>query len=128
MENRKQRILVIEDSKGEREILVKYLGAVLENVVILEAGNRIDAEQILGKHNRTEEQFDLVLTDFELPDGNSGDIVFSCNHNHVPVILMSKGSLHSDFDQAMEDADVFIEKPIDLTKLKALVKEMLGIE
>lgn len=127
MGNRRKRILIIEDSKDEREIYVKYLKIIAKDAEIIEAGNRIDAEQLLGKYNRTEEQFDLVLTDFHLPDGNSGEIVFTCNHNKVPVILMSKGSLHAKFDLAVEDADDFIEKPLDFSKLKTLIREMLGI-
>lgn len=125
MENCK-RILIIEDSEDERDIYVKYLGIIAKDAYIIESGSFADAMQILDSYSA--DQIDLVLTDFELTDGNSREIVTTLKVNEVPVILMSKGSSDPDFAVACEDADVFIEKPLEFPKLKALVREMLGIE
>ena len=132
MENCEQRrILVIEDSKGEREILMKYLGAVLEDTVVLEAASwnsKKGAKRIFEKLHREGKQLDLVLTDFELGDVTGLLAIYTCRLDKIPVILMSKGSNHPDFAEAREKADEFIEKPLSLPAVRAMIEEKLGMD
>ena len=79
----RSRILVIEDSKADQELLQRTLTAF--DLTFVESGEagllRLDAEP-----------FDLVLLDFQLP-GMNGDVVLSTIRSglqaEVPVIVIS---------------------------------------
>ena len=73
--------------------------------------------------------FDLVISDIMMPhkDGVSlcNDIKKDMNTSHIPVILLTaKTSLESKIEGVDSGADLYFEKPIDLTYLKLSIQNI----
>jgi len=119
-----KRILVVDDDR----LIVSLLEAGLQ-----EAGGEyaiataFSAQEALAKIQQ--ERFALVMTDYQMPDMNGVELMQQIR-NLLPetrIVLMSAhppdlmeemiGEIH---------ADGYLEKPISLTKLWALVEEMIN--
>jgi two-component system response regulator PilR (NtrC family) len=76
------------------------------------------------------EQFDLCLTDMQLPDGNGLDLVawMQSNTPDVPVaVITAHGSMATAVQALKLGAFDFVSKPLDLTGLRKLVASALKL-
>ncbi len=110
-----RKILIVEDNVDLRELIAEALS---DEFQVMQAGDGVEALKLM-----TEVEFDLVISDIMMPnkDGVSlcnaikGDVETS----HIPVILLTaKTSLESKIEGVDSGADLYFEKPIDLTYLK----------
>lgn len=72
--------------------------------------------------------FDLLILDINLPDGNGLDLLRNVRHCHsnVPVILLTANDLETDIVVGLESgADDYITKPFSLAVLRARVNAQL---
>ena len=75
-------------------------------------------------------QFDLVLTDFCLPDGTGIDVITHVKKEtpETEVILMSgQGSLDITIEAIKRGAYYYLEKPFDIGRLRTLVDRALEV-
>lgn len=76
------------------------------------------------------EEYDLILSDYNMPNGTGGDLYnfLSQNKYHIPFVLISSDhpSQHKEFDE--HHLDGYIIKPNIATPLNALLKQILHIE
>lgn len=117
------RILCIEDSV-EYQI---YLSALLKDYDLTFASDTHKALQIT---QNAREQFDLVLLDVSLPDGNGIKIVPKLRENFaapfVPIIVVSADSdIVTKVAAFGVGADDYISKPADPTELKIRIEARL---
>ena len=79
------RVLLVDKSKTMRKIIRMSLAAVGEPDAV-EAGNGDEALQGLK-----ENEFDLVMTDWDMPDRSGLDLIHAIRAHcwHVPVVTMS---------------------------------------
>lgn len=117
------KILIIEDDRALAEGLCRVL-------TVQEAG-RIQAEgagtlREAGKR-LSEEQFDLVILDINLPDGNGFDFLAEVREKKgIPVIMLTANDLESDIVAGLEaGAEDYITKPFRLAELRARVHAQL---
>lgn len=115
-------ILVADDDKNIRELLETELG--LEGYKVILANNGVEALRRIK--DRTP---DLLILDIKMPDMNGLEVLEALRKENIklPVIICSVYEKMRD-DYAVWASDVFgyLAKPIDLNKLKALIKKSLG--
>lgn len=111
-QERKQQILIVDDSEINRSILADMLG---EEYEIIEAENGVQAVETIQKY---EEQLSLVLLDIVMPEMDGFGVLEVMNKRHwienIPVIMISAESGSSRVEQAYEMGITdFISRPFD---------------
>lgn len=112
-------ILVVDDEKGQREILKAILES--EGYDVATAACGIDAVEAVQKNN-----FDLVLSDLKMP-GMSGHELLKHILRERPgvsvVIITAHGTIDSAVESIREGAFDYLTKPIDREKLLIITKK-----
>ncbi|HXT19255.1 MAG TPA: sigma-54 dependent transcriptional regulator, partial [Thermoanaerobaculia bacterium] len=116
------RLLVVEDRESLRRMLERALGGEGHHVDV--AADEAAALAALGAA-----RYDLVLTDLMLPAGSGLAVVEACRalSPPVPVVVMTAYGTVATAVQAMKlGAADFLEKPVELDDLFAIVGSLLG--
>lgn len=122
IDNNKPLALVVDDEEDLRTLMqmtLKHLG-----VGCVTAENVQHAKFQLSQH-----QFNLCLTDLNLPDGNGIDLVqhISQNYPHLPVAVISAyGNMDVAIAALKAGAFDFVSKPIQQIQLKSLLAHALS--
>lgn len=116
-----RKLLIVEDNTDLRVLIAEALS---DEFQVVQAGDGIEA---LKKMEDLE--FDMVISDIMMPhkDGVSlcNDIKGNVNTSHIPVVLLTaKTSLESKIEGVDCGADLYFEKPIDLTYLKLSIQNV----
>lgn len=117
----KKKILITEDNDDLRILIAESLS---EEFQVMQAGDGIEALKLME-----EVDFDLIISDIMMPnkDGVSlcYDVKRNVNTSHIPVILLTaKTSLESKIEGVDSGADLYFEKPVDLTYLKLSIQNI----
>jgi two-component system, NtrC family, response regulator PilR len=118
-----KRALVVDDEPDIRELLEITLGRM--GVTTRAAANVADARALLA-----EQDFDLCLTDLHLPDGNGVELVSFIGEQRpeIPVaVITAYGSMDVAIGALKAGAFDFLQKPVDLEQLRALVGAALKL-
>jgi len=121
--DKKASILLVEDDSDLRDLLCSTLNAF---GLAIKSAPDVSAALELFKANR----FNLVITDFNLPDANARILVKAVREDDVdiPVILVSGKINKKELgDMIAESVDVFLEKPIEMDRLFSSVKRLLHV-
>lgn len=115
------RILIIEDEITLNKTLAEGLK---------EFGYQSDVVETLkdGEYYLDIRNYDLVLTDWMLPDGNSIDIIPDIKTNTpktVVVVLSARDDNESEVEALRAGADDYIRKPFDFDVLVARIEARL---
>jgi two-component system response regulator PilR (NtrC family) len=118
-----KRTLIVDDEPDIRELLEITLGRMkLETVAAADLTSALE--------HLKNDTFDLCLTDMHLPDGNGLELVEHINTHHpdLPVAMITAfGSMDTAISALKAGAFDFLQKPIDLEHLRALVESALKI-
>ena len=111
-------ILIVEDEKAHAEAIEEGLSRVGHRCKVVHDG-ATGIARIRGEH------FDIVVTDLKLGAGQDGLAVLAAANKHAPgakVILITAHSSVATCRTALQQgAFDYIEKPLDLTELRAVV-------
>ncbi len=115
------RILIIEDEVTLNKMLAEGLK---------EYGYQSDVVETLkdGEYYLDIRNYDLVLMDWMLPDGNSVDIIGDIKSNTpktVVVVLSARDDNESEIEALRSGADDYIRKPFDFDVLIARIEARL---
>ena len=115
------RILIIEDEVTLNKTLAEGLK---------EFGYQSDVVETLkdGEYYLDIRNYDLILTDWMLPDGNSVDIIPDIKANTpktVIVVLSARDDNESEVEALRAGADDYIRKPFDFDVLVARIEARL---
>ena len=115
------RILIIEDEVTLNKMLAEGLK---------EFGYQSDVVETLkdGEYYLDIRNYDLVLMDWMLPDGNSVDIIGSIKSNTpktVVVVVSARDDNESEIEALRSGADDYIRKPFDFDVLIARLEARL---
>lgn len=117
-------VLILEDDKFSSKLVYSAISQHLEDVCLFPAYD-IDQARILSQHL----DFDLVIADITLPDGNGVDFVFDLMMAKplLEVVLMS-ATQPADFSQRTAELGTvhFIPKPIEVERLIQRVEPALA--
>lgn len=117
------RALIVDD---EPDILT-LLGISLARMGIQThpAARVAEARALLDR-----EPFDFCLTDLRLPDGDGLEVVRHIQHHHpgLPVaVITAHGDMQSAIDALKLGAFDFVNKPLDLARLRGMVEAALRL-
>ena len=115
--NHKPSLLIAEDERNTRDILLRFLRQEYE-VTLAEDGER--ALNVLKKNN-----FDLLLTDLRMPGADGMDILRTALKKDPPpacIVVTAYGSVENAVEAMKEGAFDFITKPLNFDRLEILLK------
>lgn len=118
-----KRALIIDDEPDIRELLEITLARM--DIDTESAADLTTAREFLTKKN-----FDLCLTDMNLPDGNGIDLVklMSEQYPNTPVaVITAHGSMDTAIEALKSGAFDFVSKPVNLEQLRRLVDTALNL-
>ncbi len=115
------RILVIDDERSLRELLT---------IVLKREGYSVQTAASYGEGSKllTQEQFDLVICDIFLPDGNGLDLVrsFSPTLERTQFVVVTAHTTPAHALTALREGAVeYLSKPFDVEELKLIVSKQL---
>lgn len=111
------KILIIEDENELSDNIVTFLSS--ENYLCEQAFTCADAKMKVNLY-----EYDCVILDLMLPDGNGLDLLRNIrnNHNQVGVIIVSaKDSINDKIIGLEVGADDYLSKPFSLPELKTRI-------
>lgn len=119
-------VLVVEDNRDNREIIIEFLSAYGFNVI-----SAVDGQEGIDLFKA--EKPDLVLSDVLLPKVNGFGVCQAIKNtdNPVPVILMSAlYKTHALQAEAREKygADDYVLKPLNLVGLAERICSLIGVD
>ena len=120
-----QRILIVEDSATMRSLLASTLEDLDVPVKITEASSGFEALRCLPR-----EEYDLVVTDINMPDINGLELVSFVKNNEkyrgIPLVIVSTEGSERDRDKGLGlGADAYLVKPFDPESLREVARDLL---
>jgi DNA-binding response OmpR family regulator len=115
-----RRILVVEDFAALRILISRVLGAEGHQVVAVATAREA--------HERSaSEEFDLLVTDVNLPGGNGAEIARGVALDHPGLrVLFVSGTAEYELDVAVPGTRTdFLQKPFDIDELVDRVRTLL---
>ncbi len=113
------KILVVEDNKAMREMLVNILQ---EKGYEVKSADEVSSAMLLLKS----EYFHLVISDLQLPDVDGITFLKKIKHYNIPFILLTAfGSIELAVEAIKEGAFDFVSKPVDPDYLFLMVEKAL---
>ncbi len=124
MNERRQKILIVDDSEMNRDILADMLGDEFE---IMEARNGIEAVNVLRSYSV---EISLVLLDIVMPKMDGLEVLNIMNSykwiQNIPVIMISAESGSSFIGRAYElGATDYIQRPFDVAVVHRRVQNAI---
>ena len=116
------RIMIIEDDEEMRSLLKDFFEE--EGFETDSVSNGVDALRMFS-----EDHFDLVITDIRMPGLTGLDILPRIRRlkPETPVIVMTAYGSDDVRRRAFErGATTYLEKPIQLSKLRSVIREMVS--
>ena len=116
------RILVVDDEKIIRESMSFIL--TKEGFNVMEASNGKEAFQLL-----TEDTFDLIITDIEMPEMKGIDLLDKAMHispQTSVMVITAYGSVETAISALRKGASDYILKPIDFDDLLLRIHRLLN--
>jgi len=115
------RILVVEDDALMAEAISILLNG--QNYAVDSAANRAEAMELLDAF-----EFDLILLDVVMPDGNGVDLCRTLRTHGLQVPILMLTGRDSGHDKALgldAGADDYVVKPFDPEELSARIRALL---
>ena len=119
---KRQRILIVDDSQANRELLRSLLEAEVD---LEEAADGMTALALAESSD-----FDLVLLDVMMPDLSGYEVCerirATRGNEHLPILLLTSLTEHAERVRGFDaGADDFITKPINTVELRLRVRAFL---
>ena len=121
-----QNILIVEDSATMRSLLASLLEDLEVPVKITEAASGFEALRHLPR-----DDFDLVVTDINMPDINGLELVSflksNARYRSIPLVIVSTEGSDRDRDKGLGlGADAYLVKPFEPESLRQVVRDLLA--
>ena len=88
MQNFKTKVLLVEDEELARKTLAFYLNTIFDEVVV--ACDGADALEIIKKSFDKKENFDLIITDLNMPNVNGMQMIDEIFERIVKKVMLKK--------------------------------------
>jgi len=121
-----KNILIVEDSSTMRSLIVSTV-EILDDVDVTATSSGFEALKILPHKN-----FDLILTDINMPDINGLELVkfvkTNSEYKKIPLIIISTEGSDRDRQRGIDlGADEYVVKPFKPEHLQTLLVKYLNI-
>ena len=125
------QVLLVEDNPGDARLAREALADSKLRLEVIEAHDGEMAIEVLRSAHATPggRLPDLILLDLNLPrkDGREvlAEIKSSPDWKHIPVVVLTSSKAEEDILATYQlHANSYISKPIDLTQMQRVVKEI----
>lgn len=117
------KLLIIDDSDVILEILEQFL--INKGYNITTAPNGFDGIRLFNKDFN---YFDLVITDIVMPDISGIGVIsiLKDKRPNIPIIAITGFGPNTESLAAEANADIILEKPLDLNILNELIIELIN--
>jgi two-component system response regulator AtoC len=118
------KLLLVDDDDQMRSVLALFLRR--SGLTVLEAASCADANKVLGR-----ESPDLLIVDYELPDGTAFDVLKGIEQRdtgEAAIVLTGLGTIELAVRAIKAGAEHFLTKPVDLESLEVLVRRTLDLQ
>ncbi|MFN4151034.1 MAG: response regulator, partial [Candidatus Sericytochromatia bacterium] len=118
-EDNKQKILIVDDDITSTKILSRFLAG--QNYFTKTANSAVEGEKIL-----LEENFDLVITDINMPEVNGLEFLLWIKQYFPETKVVIITAFHNENIKNFSNqrgAFYYFEKPVDLNEMVKLLKE-----
>jgi len=115
------KLLIIEDEKELRESIANFFKKMI--ISVTKAANKQEGGTLLLSN-----QFDIIVLDLTLPDGNGLDLlplIKDTQNNAGTIILSAKNSIPDKVNGLGLGADDYLAKPFHLTELNARINALI---
>jgi len=116
-----RKVLVIDDNNDLRIVVSKLLSRLGYEVSSADSGEN-------GLSIFLENQFDIVLSDYEMPGIDGVD--FACSIKKcspgTPVVIMTGAGKHTVFSRKSTAVDEVLSKPFNLTEIDETIQNLSG--
>ncbi|WKE66191.1 response regulator [Gallaecimonas kandeliae] len=118
------RVLVVDDSRMARRHIVR----VLENLGITQLTEAADGDQAIALLQ--EQMFDLVVTDYNMPNINGRELTeYIRQHSvqsHIPVLMVTSEASGAHLANiAQSGVDAICDKPFEPAEVRAMLYRLL---
>jgi len=122
-----KRILIVEDSATTRSLLKAVIEELGDDFDTFEAATGFEALKMLPS-----EQFDLILTDINMPDVNGLELISfvknNKSYNHIPMIIVSTERSEEDRKRGLAlGANAYITKPFKTEEIQETIRKLLNL-
>lgn len=126
-ENNKSKILIVDDSEINREILKDLLD---EEYEILEARNGLEAVEYLKNQD---EKISLILLDYIMPEMDGLELLSMMNDRHwieeVPVIMITSDNAADSIDKAYDlGVSDFVSRPYNASIIEHRIENTIALK
>ena len=129
MQNFKTRVLLVEDEELARKTLAFYLNTIFDEVILACDGE--EALLIIKENEEKNKNFDLILTDLNMPNVDGFELISSIRGNDsyrdLPIIVLSSLGNTEDIQRGLEcGANSYLVKPFDPKRVVYEVSKYLN--
>jgi len=116
------KLLIIEDNEDVLNTLNKFFQAKKFEVTV--AANGLDGLKIIETRG---EEFDLIITDLIMPNISGVGIISIVKEKmpQLPVVAITGWGEHPEALAREANADIVLEKPIELDKLNQIISDLI---
>jgi CheY-like chemotaxis protein len=117
--DRRLRILVVEDHSDTLQALSRLLNHFGHEISVADGAQ--NALKLIDS-----EEFDVVLCDIALPDGNGYDLIAQAKRRRpVKAVALTGFGTHEDVERGKEAGfDFHLTKPVDFHELRAVLGQI----
>lgn len=120
------RILVVDDNQTNREILEYWLNSWHAQPVMAESAPQ--ALALLQQAAEREQPFQLLLTDWMMPDMDGGELIEAINQdrrlNNLPIVVLSSAGMAAN--PSVAATTTYLLKPVRQSELHNLIASILA--
>ncbi|GIM27522.1 hypothetical protein CPJCM30710_01880 [Clostridium polyendosporum] len=116
-----RKVLVVDDTKNIREMLVTYLN--MEGYKVFQAINANEALDIIKN-----EDISIVFTDIKMPEVSGTELLrlIKKHNKSITVIVMTAfGTIKNAVECTKLGAAVYLQKPFTIKRVKAVLDEII---
>ena len=117
------RVLLVEDDPFVADLLETVISGLYAEVQVVVVDHFAEAEQSLDQY-----EFELLVTDWELPDGSGLDLVkqFRLSHDDIPVVMVSgRNDKASVLLAAQTGVNHYLAKPFTVELVRERLQSVL---
>lgn len=104
-----KNVLIVDDDASIRLMLKRVINFLRSSYIVFTASTKTEALNLLNDHN-----FDLVISDYELPDGDGTYII---THPNIKGKKIGISGSNPD-SQFIAKCDAYLPKPFHITEIK----------
>ena len=115
----RKRILLVDDQPSVREAISLLLS--LDEHTVIEAGDGVEALDVFGR-----EQFDLVITDFEMPNMKGNELARRIKQFSPAQPIVMVTAYAERLGDSSNPVDALLNKPFQLEDLRRAMAKLLS--